>query len=78
MLVTFESWPGFELALKSFDPLRRGTPELLPQFMNVEPTKTVCSSRQCMSLLAASASSSSALISTPHETHQRESLAMQT
>lgn len=29
MLVTFESWPGFELALKSFDPLRRGTPELL-------------------------------------------------
>ncbi len=29
MLVTFESWPGFELELKSLDPLRRRTPELL-------------------------------------------------
>ena len=29
MLVTFESWPGFELALKSLDPLRRRAPELL-------------------------------------------------
>jgi hypothetical protein len=28
-LVTFESWPGFELELKSLDPLRKGTPELL-------------------------------------------------
>ena len=28
-LVTFESWPGFELELKSLDPLSRGTPELL-------------------------------------------------
>jgi hypothetical protein len=29
MLVTFESWPGYELELKSLDPLRRGAPELL-------------------------------------------------
>src|ERR1700730_7827134 len=30
MLVTFESWSGFELELKSLDPLRgRNTPELL-------------------------------------------------
>jgi len=29
MLVTFESWPGFELELKSLDPLRSGTPELV-------------------------------------------------
>jgi hypothetical protein len=29
MLVTFESWPGFELELKSLDPLRGATPELL-------------------------------------------------
>ncbi len=29
MLVTFESWPGFELELKSLDPLRGNTPELL-------------------------------------------------
>jgi hypothetical protein len=28
-LVTFESWPGFELELKSLDPLSNGTPELL-------------------------------------------------
>jgi hypothetical protein len=28
-LVTFESWPGFELELTSLDPLRKGTPELL-------------------------------------------------
>ncbi len=28
-LVTFESWPSFELELKSLDPLRAGTPELL-------------------------------------------------
>ncbi len=29
MLLTFESWPGFELELKSLDPLRGETPELL-------------------------------------------------
>ena len=28
-LVTFESWPGFELELKSLDPLGNGRPELL-------------------------------------------------
>jgi Subtilase family len=29
MLVTFESWPGFELELRSLDPQRARTPELL-------------------------------------------------
>lgn len=29
MYLTFESWPGFELALKSLDPLSGATPELL-------------------------------------------------
>ena len=29
MLVTFESWPGFELELKSLESLRQGKPELL-------------------------------------------------
>jgi hypothetical protein len=29
MLLTFESWPGFELELKSLDPLRGESPELL-------------------------------------------------
>lgn len=29
MLLTFESWPGFELELKSLESLRRGKPELL-------------------------------------------------